>query len=82
MFDLRLLMGNFGNIFKIKKSCQLTLDIVLINAKNEINVLGMIFDSKLSWDHQVSRAKREQIAHCKRFNKLNDFLQLQRLFKF
>ena len=37
-------------------SGQLTLDNVLINAKNEINVLGMTFDSKLSWDHQVSRA--------------------------
>ena len=34
-------------------SCQLTLDSVLINSKNNINVLGMTFDSKLSWDQQV-----------------------------
>ena len=33
-------------------SGQLTLDNVLINSKNEINVLGMMLDSKLCWEHK------------------------------
>jgi hypothetical protein len=34
----------------------LLVDDVLIKSKNEINVLGITFDSKLQWGLQVSRA--------------------------
>ena len=36
----------------------LLVDNVLIKSKNEINVLGITFDSKLQWGSQVSRAIR------------------------
>jgi hypothetical protein len=36
----------------------LLIDNVLIASKNEINVLGITFDSKLQWSSQVSRAIR------------------------
>jgi hypothetical protein len=36
----------------------LLIDYVLIKSKNEINVLGITFDSKLQWGSQVSRAIR------------------------
>ena len=47
-----------NELISINPRGKLTLDNVLINAKNEINVLGITFDSKLSWDHEVSRAIR------------------------
>jgi hypothetical protein len=37
---------------------KLLIDNVLITSKNEINVLGITFDSKLQWSSQVSRAIR------------------------
>jgi hypothetical protein len=36
----------------------LLIDNDLITSKNEINVLGITFDSKLQWSSQVSRAIR------------------------
>ena len=36
----------------------LSIDNSLITSKNEINVLGITFDSKLQWSSQVPRAIR------------------------
>jgi hypothetical protein len=36
----------------------LSIDNVLVKSKDEINVLGITFDSKLQWGSQVSRAIR------------------------
>jgi len=42
-------------IFHGNTDGSLLIDNVLISSKNDINVLGITFDSKLQWSSQVSR---------------------------
>ena len=60
----------------------LLIDNVLIESKNEINVLGITFDSKLQWSPQVSRAIKgannslQAIKLIRKYFKTTEIIQL------
>ena len=52
----------------LPRKCYLFNDGVTIQCKNNINVLGIIFDSKLNWDDQIADTiyKTNRALHCVR----------------